>query len=659
MIGDSEQDLGSVARSFPKNPEMRVFLMLLLLIPGGLLAADRTPERKAFTAAWRQAQSGVDVGARAELVSYPLTPYLQYEFLRRDPLKKPFKRIEAYLSEYGDTLPGERLRADLISALARVHRHADLIAIYREDNASVEADCQAFNALGALKRKPPAALIPRILSRIDRAIAACDPPLRQAALAPQDIRARFDDAIKTDRLPLAALWAERLPAAEKLGAQRLVLARRDPQVALNAANKWPTDAAHSRAAAMAVSRLARSSAASAYERYLRIAARFPLTEADKGLALAEIARYAFVERLDNALVLSRKVPKAAVDDGLREWQVRYALRRTDYAAALEALEGMTPALAGQARWAYAKGRVQQLLGDSAAAEAAFKQAAAQANFHGFLAADQLGTPYAICPLSPLLDTERALKVLGAGGVQRSLEWLALGDRTRARAEWFWQLQKFPAELKREAGLVASREGLHEWAIFTLNGEADLRQYDARFPLLHQRTVAGAAVRTGLSKPWILGLIRAESAWNAGARSPVGARGLMQLMPATAAAVAKSLNVRVEPLDDGDHNIRLGTTYLARRLADLEGNPVLATAAYNAGIGAVKRWLGEPLPPWDLWVETIPYKETREYVARVMAFSVLYDWRIDGSPKRVAALVPGMPRGDEVAAIACPVAVAGP
>ena len=103
-------------------------------------------------------------------------------------------------------------------------------------------------------------------------------------------------------------------------------------------------------------------------------------------------------------------------------------------------------------------------------------------------------------------------------------------------------------------------------------------------------VTREAARAGLQPAWVFGLIRAEGAWNPNARSPVGARGLMQLMPATAAAVAKSLGVRADPLTDPAHNIRLGTTYLGRRVTELDGNPVLATGAYNAGIGAVRRWL---------------------------------------------------------------------
>ena len=102
--------------------------------------------------------------------------------------------------------------------------------------------------------------------------------------------------------------------------------------------------------------------------------------------------------------------------------------------------------------------------------------------------------------------------------------------------------------------------------------------------------------TGLPPAWVYGLIRAESAWNANARSPVGARGLMH-DAADRPAVTKSLWASdFGPLTDPAHNIRLGTTYL-QSAGNLDGNAVLATGAYNANIGAVKRWIGEPPPPW--------------------------------------------------------------
>jgi soluble lytic murein transglycosylase len=87
----------------------------------------------------------------------------------------------------------------------------------------------------------------------------------------------------------------------------------------------------------------------------------------------------------------------------------------------------------------------------------------------------------------------------------------------------------------------------------------------------------------------------------------------------------------DTLYDPATNIALGTRYLAHMAARFDGSPWLASAAYNAGPNRVDQWLAArgTLAP-DVFIASIPYKETREYVARVMAFSVIYDWRLNGT-----------------------------
>jgi len=641
----------------------RLSLLLLVFAAFALPAADLAPQRQQFQAAWRLAQNGVDVASRTrELRDYPLYPYLPYERLRRIPDQAPFKEIEQFLRDYGDSLPGHRLRTQVLERYGRSGRHEEFLKLYVEQLASVELRCHAWTARRARKLAGDAtAEALALFDALDKERPGCRPVLghlRAAGqLTPQRVDARIDSALAAGQIELAQVLSQELPKAQREAMQRRILAHAQPAAAVNQAARWPANAASATAASVALARSARKSALAAETSYQTLARRLPFSAADKARIEAEIARYAAVERLPEALRLLARVPAAAFDDNLREWQVRYHLRRLEYQATLAALEGMSPALGSQSRWRYTQGRVLELLDRADEAQPFFAAAANEANFHGFLAADRIGGAYAICPASSLLTTDLALAVLNLGGVQRALEWYAIGDIDRARTEWFWQLPQLSPELRREAGLIASREGLHEWAIFTMSGETLIRQYEARFPLLHNDAVARESKTTGLPVHWVYGLIRAESAWNANARSPVGARGLMQLMPATAAAVAKSLGVRVDPLTDPAHNIRLGTTYLSRRVADLDGNALLATGAYNAGIGAVKRWLAPPLPPWDLWVETVPYKETREYIARVMAFAVLYDWRIDGSPARLSALIPGLADQAGPAPVACPTALA--
>ena len=636
----------------------RLLSPLLLFLAAQAAAADLAPQRAQFQAAWRLAQTGVDAAPRYPgLEDYPLYPYLPYERLRRQGDKASFKEVAQFLAAHGDSLPGHRLRAQLLERYGRTQRHAEFLEIYDPASASVDLRCHAFAARRARKVAGDAeaealALFDALESdRID-----CRPVLaylRAAGqLTPARIEARIDAALAAGHTGLAQVLSLELPKAQRAAAQRRILARAQPAVAISQAARWPADAHSAAAAVLALQQLAKKDAPGAEGHYQALRRRLPFNEVQRGRIEAEIARFAAVDRLPQAAAWLQRVPAAAFDDNLREWQVRYHLRRLEYAQALAGLDGMGAALRAQSRWRYTRGRVLELLGRADEARADFAAAAAEANFHGFLAADRIGGAYAICPADGLLDAERALAVLNLGGVQRALEWYAIGDSDRARAEWFWQLPRFTPEQRREAGLILSREGLHEWAIFTLNTEPLMRQYEARFPLLQVDTVTREAARAGLQPAWVFGLIRAESAWNPNARSPVGARGLMQLMPATAAAVAKSLGVRADPLTDPAHNIRLGTTYLGRRVTELDGNPVLATGAYNAGIGAVRRWLSAPLPPWDLWVETVPYKETREYIARVLAFAVLYDWRLDGSPARLSGLIPGLSERAEPAPVAC-------
>jgi soluble lytic murein transglycosylase len=129
-------------------------------------------------------------------------------------------------------------------------------------------------------------------------------------------------------------------------------------------------------------------------------------------------------------------------------------------------------------------------------------------------------------------------------------------------------------------------------------------------------------------------IRAESIFNPNARSSANAMGLMQVLPATGASVAKSIGLSgyggAASLYDADTNIAIGSAYLRQLLDKYGGLPYVTIAAYNAGPTPTARWQTQrPGFDADFWIETISYKETREYVARVLAFSVIYDWRLNG------------------------------
>ncbi len=178
--------------------------------------------------------------------------------------------------------------------------------------------------------------------------------------------------------------------------------------------------------------------------------------------------------------------------------------------------------------------------------------------------------------------------------------------------------------------MAAERGWHDRAVYALNRGEDLHYYDLRFPLARRTDIVRDARSAGIDPTWAYAIIRAESAWTTDARSGADAFGLMQLLPGTAKHLAKQLGVSfsgASALFDPDLNIRLGTQYLGKMALRYDGSPWLASAAYNAGSDPVGRWIDarDSLDP-DFFIETIPYKETREYVARVLAFAVIYDWR---------------------------------
>jgi soluble lytic murein transglycosylase len=351
-----------------------------------------------------------------------------------------------------------------------------------------------------------------------------------------------------------------------------------------------------------------------------------------------IAVYAAANRLPEATPWFARMDPAALDEEAWAWRMRAAIQRREYSAALDALASLPEAQKAKAQWSYLGGRLAEINDQPEQARSWFATAAQEANFHGFLAADRIDAPYALCDATP----SRADPTISPDTtLRRALAWWAQGQRTRAFREWWYGLEHWSPELRREAGLHAAAVDWHDAAVWALNGPETRNWYRARFPLAWPERTREQARQNGLHPSWVRGLIRAESTWNPLARSSVGALGLMQVMPATGRGLAKRLGLRGYTLTDPDDSIVLGSAYLAELMERFDKQIILATAAYNAGPGAVDRWPRSDELPIDLWIETITYKETREYVPRVLAFKVIYDWRADGVITRLSDRIPGL------------------
>jgi len=222
---------------------------------------------------------------------------------------------------------------------------------------------------------------------------------------------------------------------------------------------------------------------------------------------------------------------------------------------------------------------------------------------------------------------------------RARELFRVGQDGRGRSEWETAVASLPPEEKLQAAILAQRWDWHSRAIAAA---ASVEEYDdlaLRYPLPFLNTFERYSAEARIPPHWAYGVARSESLFMRDVRSRAGAIGLMQLMPATGRKVAKQIRLPysgLNTLTDPQNNIRLGTTYLGQMADRYGGNRVLATAAYNAGPRRVDEWLpASGTLDARVWIENIPFNETRQYVRRVLEAETIFHWRMTGQTRRLS------------------------
>ncbi|MDP5135821.1 transglycosylase SLT domain-containing protein [Rheinheimera baltica] len=322
------------------------------------------------------------------------------------------------------------------------------------------------------------------------------------------------------------------------------------------------------------------------------------------------------------------LPVELIDSALAHWQVSHALAELDWPKVQAIILRFPADLAKDNSWQYWLARAYEEQGNSESAQPVFQRLALQRHFYGFMAAARLGLPPSLAH-SPVNVSEQELTDLKLHpAVQRAQEWLALGRLLEARREWNHLQDSSTEQQKLVSAKLAYQLQWYERAIFSLADVGYWDDIELRFPLAYQDEIAKSSARAEIDSGWAMAIARRESSFMADANSPVGARGLMQLMPATARQVAKK-PIQLTQLYEPGINIDYGTDYLNYLMKRNDGNLLMATAAYNAGFSRVKQWVPRDFAlPADVWIETIPYRETREYVKAVMAYYQIYNIRLN-------------------------------
>ena len=312
------------------------------------------------------------------------------------------------------------------------------------------------------------------------------------------------------------------------------------------------------------------------------------------------------------------------DGELLDQRARRTIIEQDWSSAEQWISRLPENEQQDSRWLYWRARALEELDQSDRARALYQQAARQRNFFAFMAADRLGEPYHFSNARVASSDD----FTPPPAITRVKLLRELGEDHAARQEWLWLMWHNDDAKVRQLAQHALEQ---QWYDLAVQASIQAKAWDVlawRFPPAFQNDFERMAAAHDLD-PWLaMAVARRESAFNPQARSPVGAMGLMQLMPATARKVAKDANLgrpTNQTLQNPDLNIQLGSRYLAELLDEFKGNRVLALAAYNAGPHRVNNWLGEEddAVPADVWIESIPFRETRDYVQAVLTYRALF------------------------------------
>lgn len=631
---------------------------LTLALASPVVAADDlAAQRQAFAAAYEALRSGERDTVPASLADYPLYPYLEATQLRRSIWREPGDATDLAVIDWLDsnaTLPlADDLRADWLLSLPDRGAWERLHAHYRSSSRS-ELVCHYVHARTRLEPAADVLEAAQALYRHGRSQPdACDPVFawldKQGALTPALIVERMELAMDAGQTSLVRYLIRQLPDDHEMRdyANTWLTMRRSASRFINSLiddGSFPS--AYDPIAAEAFNRLSRFDSDASWEAVFAFAKVFDDRIALLARARRDVALGLAYDRDARAIPMFRSVPEWLSSQRVREWRVRSAVYFRDWEQVRTWILAMPADERDDDTWQYWLGRATAATGNSAEAERILAAVSRERSYYGYLAADELGRDYAMNhrPAVPDAAAQRTLRNLP--GAQRAREWFALDDPRKARAEWIALIAELDQPALVQAALVAESWDWHEQAIITLARAKYWHDLDIRYPLPWQQAVNTLGQEFNITPEAIWAITRSESLFARDARSGVGARGLMQLMPATARQVARADGLTyggVGDLYNPDVNLRLGSRYLAELLDRFDGSLALAAAAYNAGPHRVDRWKPNYAVETAAWVENIPFTATRDYVKKVLKHATGFHWQRTRQPMRVTqrlgAIVP--------------------
>jgi len=571
-----------------------------------------------------------------QLGEHPLAAYFDYHRLLDALPNVSVAEITAYKKQYADTPLANNLHNVALNAFGKAKDWEALLALQPSPPSNTTAKCYYWRAKYDTAPKQALEAIPELWLTGASMPSVCDPLFvaghKAGVITETLIWQRFKLAMAAQSTGLMRHLAVALEGEHSKQAEFAQDMLKKPEKILVLPNAWP-EALKDDFKKTALLVQAQQDTGEAITLLQRLTTP-PAAMSAKARQDAEhkMVWYVLIRDLDEYLPWADQWLSRHGDDELHQQRVRLAIRQQDWPRVVVGINQYSDAQKNDPRWQYWLGRALQETGKKELARTAFEKAAQRRTFWAFLAADQIKQPYALNSQAPVTaaqapSSERLARV----------HWLmAMNETGLARSEWLHWMRQEP---KQSAALAnyALQQG---WPGFTVDAAIQMKDANTlswRFPLAHSAEFQQAAKQAKLDPYLLMAIARRESAYQHHVVSHAGAVGLMQVMPATAKQVA---NWRQEqPPTQADlktpkRSIELGSTYMERMLERFHNNRILALAAYNAGPHRVEAWLNSRDMPFDVWIESIPFYETREYVQAVLTYRVILEAsaKQDSKPK---------------------------
>lgn len=563
-----------------------------------------------------------------QLYYYPLRPYLDQRRLIETMQISSAGEIGTFLNKHQKSPLDWPLRKKWLTFLAKKDQGSLFLDFYKKTSDTV-LNCQKLN-FSLAAGIPESVVLPQVtkLWVVGKSInKVCDPLIKQwkkAGYITEDIVwRRISLAADGGKHTLIPYLTGLLPKKQQYLGRLWHQVRRDPAMVDRLHKFINKSEKESEIYIYGIKRLIWRDPDRAIVSYQKAQTIFTFSEKQKQEVSEKFAIALSSKNHAQARYWLDTLDSENINSNILQWQLTEALKQQNWSLVIIELAKMPERYKTKLQWKYWYARALIATDELENGQDVMSELANKRHYYGFLAASYLETPVSLQDHPLAISVQEKNKILLHPSAKRAFEFYYLGRYLEARREWRYWLTQLNEREKLVASKVANENGWFDRAIFTLSQVGYLDDVELRFPKAFDKKISQHAKHHRINPAWAFAITRRESSFMTDAQSPVGARGLMQLMPNTAKQLKKG-SVSRKYLYNADNNIKLGTKYLRKLLDKNKGNQILATASYNAGPYRVKRWLKDiESMPADVWIETIPYKETRNYVKSVLAYQEIY------------------------------------